>query len=192
MKKVISKFMIVLTVIVSISGYPVVSYSDNHPNVIEFSNLCRNYSSEYENSMGLPINLLRAISLTESGRWFDSMGKSVTWPWTINVKGQGYYYDNKAETIAAIKEFQKKGIKSIDVGCMQINLKYHPEAFDSLEEALDPKYNVQYAAEFISKNKERTGYWMLAIGNYHSRHTSRNRPYIKKVYDNWNTINGNI
>ncbi|MCE3233788.1 MAG: hypothetical protein K0R98_2045 [Rickettsiaceae bacterium] len=96
---------------------------------------CSRYFSLYEKKNHMPSNMLRAIGVTESGRYSKEAGRSVAWPWTINVNGKGYQYESKAKAIAAVKQFQAEGNKSIDVGCMQINLKYHPEAFTNLEQA---------------------------------------------------------
>lgn len=175
--------------VVSLTAFVNSNSNNTESNIIATSNLCLEYSSLYEEEQELPKNILRAIALTESGRWFREINTSVAWPWTINVKGKGYHFDTKEEAIAAVKSYQKQGIKSIDVGCMQINLKYHPEAFENLEQALDPEYNVAYAADFIRKNKKNTGLWQQAVGVYHSRYSSKNRHYIRKVYSNWKQIN---
>ena len=55
------------------------------------------------------------------------------------------YFDNKLETI----EYLKSNInlkKSIDVGCMQINTKYHLKNFKDLSHLVEPEENVKYAA----------------------------------------------
>jgi hypothetical protein len=41
---------------------------------------------------------------------------------------------------------QAAGSQSIDVGCFQVNLYYHPTAFVSLAEGFDPAANARYAA----------------------------------------------
>ncbi len=38
-----------------------------------------------------------------------------------------------------------RGVQSIDVGCFQINMYYHPGAFATLEQAFDPRANAAYA-----------------------------------------------
>lgn len=63
--------------------------------------------------------------------------------------GKGRYFATKEEAVRAVKKLQAQGVKSIDVGCMQINLAYHGDAFDSIEDALDPETNVTYGAKFL-------------------------------------------
>ena len=65
----------------------------------------------------------------------------------MNAEGQGFYYDTKVEAVAAVRAMQARGIRSIDVGCMQVNLMFHPDAFVSLDEAFDPMANARYAAK---------------------------------------------
>ena len=114
---------------------------------------------------GVGSDLLQTIAVVESGR-FDKLHKQfVSWPWTVNANGKGYYYSTKEEAVAAVKHFQRQGITSIDVGCMQINLKYHGDAFASVEDALNPENNVRYSARFLRKLYNRNGYDWNHSGN---------------------------
>ena len=61
-----------------------------------------------------------SVSLTESGRKIKN-GEFISWPWTINRKGKGKFFDNKVTAINYVKEYTKKE-KNIDLGCMQVNL----------------------------------------------------------------------
>ena len=111
------------------------------------ASVCEDAIRQVESQDRLPYQLLNAIANTESGRYLD--GRVQPWPWTINVEGEGHYYNSKAEAIAAVNNLRKQGKTSIDVGCMQINQKHHPKSFSSLNEAFDPIANVTYAAKFL-------------------------------------------
>lgn len=81
-----------------------------------------------------------------------------------------------------MKKLQAQGVKSIDVGCMQINLAYHPDAFKSVEEAFDPQKNAEYAAKFLKKlykNNDRD--WIKAAMAYHSSVPTKALRYKKKI-----------
>lgn len=69
---------------------------------------------------------------------------------------------------------------------MQINLIYHPKAFDSLEQAFDPGANARYAGELFSKLRRANRSIMRAIAHYHSITRERHRPYTRKVIKLWN------
>ena len=64
---------------------------------------------------------------------------------------------------------------------MQINLFYHPNAFDNLDQAFDPLINIRYAADFLTNLYENNGSWNLAIERYHSGNTARGTKYRKAV-----------
>lgn len=149
------------------------------------SSKCGRYFALFEDSYNMPSNLMKAVAITESGRYVKSAGKSMPWPWTVNVEGKGYYFSSKREAVRAVAEFRSKGFKSIDVGCMQINLLHHPEAFRNLDQAFEPKYNIAYAAQFLREKYVLAKNWQQAIGMYHNVNPEINKNYIKQVYAAW-------
>ena len=147
---------------------------------------CEIFIRRFEKQHNIPEKLLSAIALIESGRRFD--GEKVAWPWTINANGVPYVFETKKEAIAKVEELQAKGIRSIDVGCMQINLLYHPNAFASIEDAFDPEKNIAYAAQFLKEKMVAQGNWQHAVAHYHSATQSLNVPYKNKVLQTWGQI----
>ena len=130
---------------------------------------CLNATTKLEDKYEIKEHLLTTISSVETGRWNAELQQSLAWPWTVNSQGKGSFYNSKAEAIRAVKELQAQGVRSIDVGCMQINLSYHPEAFNNLEEAFDPYKNAEYAAKFLKNLYEsRDNDWLKAAMAYHS------------------------
>jgi hypothetical protein len=156
--------------------------------MIEGARLCTQQFPVQESAKGIPTHLLAAISSTESGRWNKKLGMALPWPWTTNVEGKGYYYDSKAEAVAATRAHLAAGARSIDIGCMQVNLKHHPNAFRSLEEAFDPAANVAYSATFLRNNYEEMGDWIKATAAYHSRTNKRGQAYLSRIEQSWNRI----
>lgn len=147
--------------------------------------VCHRAIEETEYRERLPMRLLEAIALTESARRDPETNKIVAWPWTVMAEGQGRYFDSKKEAMAAVRRLQAKGIKNIDVGCMQVNLLHHKKAFKSLDQAFDPKENVTYAARFLRGLYEEKNSWVKAIGNYHSRNDKFHTRYRDKVLTQW-------
>ena len=133
----------------------------------------------------LPAHLMGAIAKAETGRRPAGEAARRAWPWTINAAGTGHYYPSKAAAIRAVRRYRAKGVESIDVGCMQVNLHYHGDAFDSLDQAFDPAHNVAYAAEFLLGLKRESGSWIRAVRHYHSRKLSDGAPYRQRVYRIW-------
>lgn len=160
--------------------------------MVEGARQCTQQFPVQERANGIPMHLLAAISSTESGRWHDQLGLALPWPWTINVEGKGYYFDSKAEAVAKTAAFIRGGARSIDVGCMQVNLKHHPKAFRSLEEAFDPATNVAYGAKFLRGNYDDLGDWVKATAAYHSRTNQRGKEYLARIEKSWNRIVGKV
>jgi hypothetical protein len=142
-----------------------------------------------ERAFALPAKLLHTIAIVESGRADPVSGRTTPWPWTINVGGVGHYFETKDAAIAAVRELQTAGIRSIDVGCMQINLMHHPDAFASLDEAFDPRSNTQYGGRFLNALYRNTGNWPQAAAAYHSRTQELGASYETRVMAIWPLAN---
>ena len=142
---------------------------------------CRQAIAAAERANHLPPHLLAAIGRIESGRRDPESGALNPWPWSINVEGTDHVYDTKPEVIAAVRSFQAAGSRSIDIGCMQINLLHHPDAFASLEDGFDPQVNANYAAKFLTQLFNQTGSWEKATAWYHSATPGIGEDYQRKV-----------
>jgi hypothetical protein len=146
---------------------------------------CRAAIAVAERAAAIPPQLMAAIGRVESGRRDPVSGTVVPWPWTINAEGQGSFYDTKEQAIAAVRALQSHGVQSIDVGCMQVNLMHHPDAFANLEQALDPSANTAYAARFLNQLHAQTSDWARAAGQYHSSTPGVGEAYQAKVASAW-------
>jgi hypothetical protein len=154
------------------------------------ANSCRAVTEKAEREESIPRHLLTAISLAETGRWSEKKQELFAWPWTVMAKGKGLYFQSKIEAIAAVHRLRKAGVTNIDVGCMQINLRYHPRAFASLNEAFEPTANVAYAAKFLKSLHGLAQSWPQAAANYHSSDPLRNVAYKDKVLSLWQGVGG--
>jgi len=145
------------------------------------SQMCENAAVEASRRSGVPISVLKAISLTETGRKVD--GAFKPWPWTVNMEGAGHWFDTLDEARAYVfKEF-KRGARSFDVGCFQINYKWHNQGFSSIDEMFDPLANALYAAKFLSDLYAEKGSWKAAAGAYHSRTREHAERYAARFSD---------
>jgi hypothetical protein len=156
--------------------------------MISTSSLCTKHFARLERQYGIPKHLMMAVGGTESGRWSNEAGMAVPWPWTINAEGKGQYFNTLHDAVTAVRRLQERGVRSIDIGCMQVNLKHHPKAFTSLTEAFDPAYNTTYAAQFLRRNYDDARSWSDAVAAYHSKGTKRGRDYFGRVKYNWRRV----
>lgn len=116
---------------------------------------------------GVPLDVLMAITRTETGR--TKGGVTQPWPWTVNMEGHGIWFETRAEAQAYVFHHFKNGARSFDVGCFQINYRWHGAGFASIEEMFDPASNARYAAAFLKTLHAESGDWMTAAGSFHSR-----------------------
>jgi soluble lytic murein transglycosylase-like protein len=111
---------------------------------------------------GVPIAVLYAVGLTESGR------RSSMQPYVLNIDGRSQDAASVREALMHFEEARRRGAKLIDLGCMQINHYYHGHRFESVEAMLDPVKNVDYAARFLKELRGREGDWTRAVARYNA------------------------
>lgn len=131
------------------------------------SALCYDAISRASARSGTPTDVMLAISLTETGKTLG--GQTQPWPWTVNMEGKGLWFATRGEAEAYVKKEFARGARSFDVGCFQINYKWHHQHFRSIEDMFDPQVNAAYAARFLNSLHRETGDWSRAAGAYHSR-----------------------
>ena len=141
---------------------------------------CARLAAQAGAEAGLPEGLLPAIALVESGRG-TGRGGIAPWPWTLNQGGKGMYFDTREEALAYLKQAVAEGVTNIDVGCMQLNWKWHSAGFASPEDMIDPARNTRYAARFMVELYNRLGSWDVAAAAYHSTTPDRGQRYLQKV-----------
>ncbi|WP_114288010.1 transglycosylase SLT domain-containing protein [Candidatus Halocynthiibacter alkanivorans] len=139
---------------------------------------CEDAAQIVARESGVPVSVLKAISLNETGR--NSGGVMRPWPWTVNMEGKGVWFDSKAEALAYAEREFDRGARSFDIGCFQINYKWHGQAFSSIEEMFDPMANARYAARFLKELYAEKGNWSEAAGAYHSRTPDKAEKYTAR------------
>lgn len=137
-----------------------------------------------ERALGIPPGLLAAIGRVESGRR-EPGGRWAAWPWSVNALGRDYILGDAAAAAALVGGLQAQGVRSIDVGCFQVNLRYHPEAFASLAEAFDPAANAAVAGRLLRQLRGGAPDWQDAVARYHSADSALGLPYLRQVMADW-------
>lgn len=129
----------------------------------------------------MPAGLTLSIARAESGRADPETRRTRPWPWTINAGGIGSFFETKEDAIAAVQALRARGVASVDVGCMQVNLRHHPAAFASLDDAFDPAVNARYAVRFLTDLHRQFGDWTQATAAYHSQTRDLGEEYVRRV-----------
>ncbi len=137
----------------------------------------------------LPPEVLYAVALTESARQVDSSGNVRPWPWTLNVQGRGHFFDSRQEAEAALQQHFDQGRRSIDIGLMQVNWRYHRQRLGSPQLALDPYHNLRVAAEILRDCHQSRNDWWAAVGCYHAPNSpQRAARYRARVRAHWQRV----
>jgi soluble lytic murein transglycosylase-like protein len=128
-----------------------------------------------EQEHAIPSGLLKSIASVESGNK----------PYALNISGRTIVASSKEEAVKIVRAYQANGVTNIDLGLAQINLYWHGENFKSIEEMLEPKHNLEYAAKFLSKLYQQHGSWNKAVRHYHSANPLYHIKYSRKVLISW-------
>jgi len=126
----------------------------------------------------IPRKVMLAVTRLETGQRIN--GELRPWPWAVNMEGEGRYFDSEDALRKFVFGKFKEGSRNFDVGCFQINYRWHGDQFDSLDEMVDPEANAHYAARFLQELYKETGDWTAAVGAYHSRTPAYAERYTRK------------
>jgi hypothetical protein len=142
---------------------------------VDDTTACDQAARDAESEFGLPSGMLAAIGAVESGRR----------PWTANVDGSAETYRSKTEAIEALTRVRMPRPSDVDVGCFQVSLRYHPAAFATMADALDPVANARFAAQFLLRLRDQYGDWDHAVAAYHSATEPLGEDYRGRVMAQW-------
>lgn len=173
------------SLILAIAAMAATAWSASPAQAMNDAAACGVETARQEKAQGIPDRLLHAISLVESGRWDSDSRASFAWPWTVMAEGEGRFLPSKAAAVAEVRKLQAAGVRNIDVGCMQVNLLAHPDAFASLDEAFEPATNVAYAARFLVGLHDSTQNWPTAGAYYHSQTPNLAAAYKARLISTW-------
>ena len=137
------------------------------------SNPCEAQMQGAAQRYSIPLAVFYAVGLLETG------GRDGLRPYTMNIEGRASFNATLPEALAAFEAARARGAKLIDIGCMQINYRWHGEHFSSVSEMFDPAHNVDYAARFLRDLRAREGSWTLAVARYNA---GPNNNAAQKVY----------
>ena len=127
---------------------------------------------------GVPADILATLTLTETGRRHD--GSVRPWAWSVNAAGKGTWFDGPLAARDFAQAEIARGQTNVDIGCFQLNYRWHGSAFGSLEQMFDPLDNARYAADFLRRLYAETGDWRAAAGAFHSRRPADANRYLAR------------
>jgi len=145
-----------------------------------FDNICLTEARRAEAQHGIPSGLLQSITRVEAGRKTVT-GEFMPWAWTLNDAGEGLFFDSREAAMRHLEAAVSAPGHSVDVGCMQVNTKWHMGGFHELADMLDPVQNADYAAGFLLDLHEAHQSWDDAVKHYHSAEPEKHMVYHRRV-----------
>lgn len=122
--------------------------------------------------------LLYAIALTESGRP-DGEGRIKPWPWALNVEGKALFAGTREEAVTLLETYRGR---SVDVGLLQVNTRWHGHRVRHPAFLLDPEINLTVGARILKEALDASpGDLTAGIGRYHSSRQHQARRYARTV-----------
>lgn len=143
--------------------------------------LCRDSAQYASEKTGVPLPILLALTLAETGQSTFNKGNFSAWPWAVQSGNEGKWFPDSQSAISFVHGLMAQGRSNIDVGCFQLNIYWHGKAFQSIEEMIAPNKNALYAARFLLRLYQQTGDWRTAVGRYHSNNAERAEGYIQRL-----------
>lgn len=129
--------------------------------------LCEAAAQVAADRTGVPLSVLMAVTLTETGRSTEAGLRP--WPWAVNLAGEGHWFAAPEDAIQFVEDQLDLGLRNFDIGCFQLNHRWHSKGFTSTIDMFDPTRNAIYAAQFLADLYAEQGDWSLAAATYHSR-----------------------
>ncbi|OAI26274.1 transglycosylase SLT domain-containing protein [Methylomonas koyamae] len=112
--------------------------------------------------------ILYAVALTES-RKNGAQNRVIPWPWAINNAGNAFIPGSQQEAEALLNQMLEQGKRNIDVGIMQVNLRWHGYRVAKAEQLLIPSTNLEIGASVLSEAIQSVpGNLAHGIGRYYS------------------------
>ncbi len=148
---------------------------------------CLSEVAAAESRHHLPAGLLVSMALVESGRTRPD-GTVSPWPWTLRAQGQGRYFETSEDAQREARKSLAAGDALIDVGCLQVDLFHHPDAFPTLAAAFDPRQNADYAARYLADLAQARGSWLEGVAAYNAGRPFDGVDYLSKVLYRWRGI----
>ncbi len=150
------------------------------------ADICDAAAQEAATATGIPPAILQAITRTETGRTTGTV--FAPWPWTVNMEGAGHWFPTADDALNFAEAHRAAGALSFDIGCFQINYRWHGDGFTSIAAMFDPVENALYAARFLARLHEEFDTWEAAVGAYHSRTPAHSARYLHSYQQHLTTL----
>lgn len=134
--------------------------------------------------------LLYSVALGESARLSkDKKNHVEPSPWAFHAGGKAFYAETKDEAKTMLDKLTSIYGQHIDVGVMQISIRWNGHRVSTPYDLLDPETNIMVGAEIISENlKSSPNDKIQAVGRYNSWDKAKAESYGSYVVSIFNNL----
>lgn len=130
---------------------------------------------------GLDPYILYAVALAESAYSPVNNGTVAPYPYTLRTRTTPFYGKDLADAKRKLEEILKS-TQSVDVGMMQINVRWHGHRVKSPLDLLDVETNLEVAADILNERlRANQNNWDKSLAQYHSFESDRGQKYAQSV-----------
>ncbi|MGC3003878.1 transglycosylase SLT domain-containing protein [Streptomyces sp. G35A] len=116
---------------------------------------------------GVDPYLLYSVALLESG-FGHGKGSVGPWFWTLRAPTNAFYLDARVEAEAKLRDLLRHS-SLVDVGAMQINVRWNGHRVATPSQLLDPTTNIQVGADILAEALASSPRDLaLGVGRYHN------------------------
>lgn len=152
----------------SVAAESIQSNSNSHPPPPSKTKLRNTLWGQVAEKHGIDPYILYAVALTES-RKNDGQNHVIPSPWAINNAGNAFISGSQQEAEALLYQLMDQGKRNIDIGIMQVNLRWHGHRVAKPEQLLVPSTNLEIGASVLSEAIQSVpGNLAHGIGRYYS------------------------
>ena len=152
-------------------------YMESRDNKIAASELLRETAWwRVAEKRGLDPYILYAVALVESAKVSKRIAKP--WPWALNRQGRPLAPASQIDARGILYDTLARGIRNIDVGLMQVNIRWQGHRVRQPEDLLDPETNLRVGADVLAEAiGSAPGDLALGVGRYHAGSHDAARAY---------------
>jgi hypothetical protein len=152
----------------SMAAESIQTHSNSHPSPPSKTKLRNTLWGQVAGRHGIDPYILYAVALTES-RKNDGQNRVIPSPWAINNDGNAFISGSQQEAEALLYQLMDQGKRNIDIGIMQVNLRWHGHRVAKPEQLLIPSTNLEIGASVLSEAiQSMPGNLAHGIGRYYS------------------------
>jgi hypothetical protein len=112
--------------------------------------------------------ILYSVALVESAKG-NGIHQLTPWPWALNKSGKSFIPASRHAAKIILNQTIASGSRNIDVGLMQVNVRWQGHRVQQPDQLLNPVTNLRVGANVLAEAIQSTpNNLALGIGRYHS------------------------